>query len=141
MRSKAVLFAIRRKINRSSALGQTLANSAASIGKDSMARKAGTIASKQVTSQNLVKVWDLFVRSFHWSVVIAFAVAWYTGEIWGPATLGFWLLRFGAGLSTDHMGVHRIAACAVFRLHLRTARHHSPYVRYGAFSESALPRS
>jgi hypothetical protein len=28
-----------------------------------------------VTSQNLVEVWDLFVRSFHWSVVIAFAVA------------------------------------------------------------------
>ena len=29
-----------------------------------------------------VKVWDLFVRMFHWSLVILFGVAWYSGGIW-----------------------------------------------------------
>ena len=27
-----------------------------------------------------IKVWDLFVRFFHWSVVIAFAVAYAVGD-------------------------------------------------------------
>ena len=27
-----------------------------------------------------VKVWDLFVRSFHWSVVVLFAIAYVTGD-------------------------------------------------------------
>lgn len=29
-----------------------------------------------------VVVWDVFVRLFHWSLVVSFAVAWYTGGIW-----------------------------------------------------------
>ena len=29
-----------------------------------------------------VKVWDLFVRAFHWALVVAFATAWYSGGIW-----------------------------------------------------------
>jgi cytochrome b len=30
-----------------------------------------------------VKVWDLCVRLFHWLLVIFFALAWYSGGIWG----------------------------------------------------------
>lgn len=29
-----------------------------------------------------IKVWDLLVRVFHWSLVILFASAWYSGGIW-----------------------------------------------------------
>lgn len=30
----------------------------------------------------LVKVWDPFVRLFHWLLVLSFALAWYSGGIW-----------------------------------------------------------
>ena len=45
------------------------------------------------------KVWDLFVRIFHWSLVVLFAIAWVTEEIQslhqpvGYAILGLVLLR------------------------------------------------
>ena len=30
----------------------------------------------------LVKVWDITVRLFHWSLVVAFAVAWLSADEW-----------------------------------------------------------
>jgi cytochrome b len=33
-----------------------------------------------LTPPATVKVWDLFVRSFHWSVVVLFAIAYVTGD-------------------------------------------------------------
>lgn len=32
-----------------------------------------------------IRVWDLFVRVFHWSLVFCFAAAWITAEEWGWA--------------------------------------------------------
>jgi cytochrome b len=34
------------------------------------------------TRPTAVKVWDPFVRVFHWALVVAFATAWYSGGIW-----------------------------------------------------------
>jgi cytochrome b len=48
-------------------------------------RDPDTIEFESVPQSKSVKVWDLFVRAFHWSLVVAFATAWYTGGIWdGP---------------------------------------------------------
>jgi len=41
-----------------------------------------TIEPREVNGPRAVKVWDLFVRVFHWSLVLTFAAAWYTGGIW-----------------------------------------------------------
>jgi cytochrome b len=30
----------------------------------------------------MVKVWDAFVRVFHWLLVVSFFLAWYSGGIW-----------------------------------------------------------
>lgn len=32
--------------------------------------------------ERTIKVWDLFVRLFHWSLVVSFAVAWLTADEW-----------------------------------------------------------
>lgn len=54
-----------------------------------------------------VKVWDPFVRVFHWSLVASFAIAFLSGEedrwrtlhLWaGYAALGLVLLRLGWGI-------------------------------------------
>ncbi len=49
---------------------------------------------------NEVKVWDLFVRLFHWTLVLAFFIAWLTGDelltlhVWtGYTVLGLVLAR------------------------------------------------
>jgi cytochrome b len=34
------------------------------------------------TRSGEVKVWDRFVRLFHWMLVVSFVLAWYSGGIW-----------------------------------------------------------
>ena len=50
------------------------------------------------TQSMSVKVWDLFVRVFHWLLVILFAVAWYSGGIWDNPHLaaGYFILELVA---------------------------------------------
>jgi cytochrome b len=48
-----------------------------------MSTDAGhTLETGRIARADSVKVWDLFVRVFHWLLVILFAVAWYSGGIW-----------------------------------------------------------
>ena len=39
-------------------------------------------ASKPSPKNTKVEVWDLFVRFFHWSLVVSFAAAYITGDAW-----------------------------------------------------------
>jgi cytochrome b len=41
-----------------------------------------TLESGRISRPASVKVWDLFVRVFHWLLVALFALAWYSGGIW-----------------------------------------------------------
>lgn len=45
----------------------------------------------------VVKVWDPVVRSFHWLLVLAFAIAWGLGE-WGPNQMT-WHFYFGYAIA------------------------------------------
>ncbi len=43
--------------------------------------KTTTLADRETRSA-LVRVWDIAIRLFHWSLVCAFAVAWISGDEW-----------------------------------------------------------
>ena len=46
-----------------------------------MSAKA-SVQTELKTASGLVKVWDPFIRLFHWLLVVSFALAWYSGGIW-----------------------------------------------------------
>ena len=61
-----------------------------------MSTEAGhTLETGRIARPDSVKVWDLFVRVFHWLLVILFAVAWYSGGIWDNPHLAAGYFIFG----------------------------------------------
>jgi cytochrome b len=64
---------------------------------NAMTADAGAPAGAQAeTSTRMARVWDLFVRAFHWSLVLSFAVAWVTAEDW--SLLHYWAGYAAGGL-------------------------------------------
>jgi len=93
--------------------------------------------------ENTIKVWDLFIRTFHWSLVIAFVVAYITEEellsihtLAGYVILGLLSLRLVWGLIGTHYArftnfTYSLASIRHFlsdTLHLRARRYigHNP---------------
>jgi cytochrome b len=68
-----------------------------------------------------IRVWDAFVRVFHWSLVVSFAVAFITGDDW--KTLHIW-----AGY----------AAAALIAMRLVWGLVGTPYARFSQFVRSPL---
>lgn len=61
-----------------------------------MSTEAGhALETGRIARPDSVKVWDLFVRVFHWLLVILFAVAWYSGGIWDNPHLAAGYFIFG----------------------------------------------
>jgi cytochrome b len=63
------------------------------------AHSAYAIEPGDAAGSSLVKVWDPFVRIFHWLLLITFATAWYTGGIWDQPHLisGYFVLALILG--------------------------------------------
>jgi cytochrome b len=49
-----------------------------------------------MTEERTIRVWDIAVRLFHWSLVTSFAIAWLSAEGWGG--LHIWAGYAAAGL-------------------------------------------
>lgn len=41
-----------------------------------------SVAGGEASSPPMIRVWDVFVRAFHWSLVAVFAMAWLTADEW-----------------------------------------------------------
>jgi cytochrome b len=79
------------------------------------------------TQSTSIKVWDLFVRVFHWLLVALFAVAWYSGGIWDTPhlTAGYFVLALvSARLVWGFIG-SKYALFSNFIYGPRTIFHHS----------------
>ena len=66
-----------------------------------------------VVAMATARVWDGFVRFFHWGLVASFAVAWISGDDW--KTLHIWAGYAAAALIAMRLdlGAGRHAVCAL----------------------------
>lgn len=80
------------------------------------------------------RVWDIFVRVFHWSLAVSFAVAWLSGDEW--KTLHLW-----AGYSVAALIAMRLIWGVVGTPHARFSRFvRSPLVVAGYLKDVVTGR-
>ena len=60
-----------------------------------------------------VRVWDPFVRLFHWCLVLSFAVAWLSANSWENVHMLGRLRRRQSHPAAPRLGLHRHALCAL----------------------------
>ena len=80
------------------------------------------------------RVWDIFVRVFHWSLVVSFVVAWFSGDDW--KTLHLW-----AGYAVAALIAMRLVWGVMGPPQARFSRFvRSPLVVAGYFKDLAMGR-
>ena len=99
------------------------------------------IAAGRVMRPDMVRVWDPFVRIFHWSLVALFAVAFLTGDEWMKAHVVAGYAIAGLVAARILWGFIGSRHCTVCKLHRRTGCHVGVPERDGAFQGKTLSRA
>jgi cytochrome b len=105
-----------------------------------------------MNNQNTVAVWDIFIRIFHWSLVIAFAIAYFTSEeenAWhiyaGYTVLGLIIFRILWGVIGSQHARFSDFVCSprgvynyIRELHAGSAKHYTGHNPLGGWMVIAL---
>ncbi len=77
----------------------------------------------------MIRVWDPFVRAFHWALALSFAVAWLSSENMERRARGGGLRRRRAGCGANRLGLRRPQLRAVLPVRALVRRWSSAYLK------------